>query len=163
MATSSRPYQAQSGAVVIGTKELEKLRKKFADVAADLTRDTELVEAMGHQQATSAVRRIRETKRSPAGRRWAPWSRGYAKTREPRHSLLVNTGHLADTMTYEVLSPSQVLVGSPMNYAGAHLHGVPKRNLPARPFLDTEPGFADSRDRQELRDILRAFWEEHGL
>lgn len=156
---SSKPYQADSSGIVIGMHELERLRKKFADVGDLLTTDTELASAIGQQQVDSARNRIRYTKRSPSGKRWASWSKSYAKTREPRHSLLVGEGLMADSLTFDVPSPLEVRVGSPLPYFGAHLYGVPARKLPARPALDTQPGFADPTDRREIRELLRDIWK----
>lgn len=163
---ADRPYQADSSGVVIGMHELEALRKRFAEVAEQLTNDTDLADAVGDQQANSARRRISETKRSPAGKRWAPWSKSYAKTRTGKHSLLVSSGDLRDSITHEIQSNTEVAVGSNLVYARVHLRGSApgaKPRIPARPYLDTEPGFADPRDRAELREVLREFWVEKGI
>lgn len=152
------PRQQQTGAVVIGLHELERLRKRFGDLREQMQDTTELVEAIGNQQAESARRRIANTKRDPSGKRWKAWSRAYAKTRKAHHSTLVSTGTLRDSITYRPISPSEVQVGSTLNYAGVHLRGSPARKIPQRAYLDTEPGFADSHDRAELRDIIREFW-----
>lgn len=158
--TTTTPRQSEGGAVVIGLHEMVRLRQRFMDLAHAMGETTDLVDAIGDQQANSAKRRIRETKRAPDGRRWKPWSERYAKTRDARHSLLVNEGHLADSITHEVVNPGEVLVGSNLAYAGVHLFGSQKKNIPARPYLDTNGGFADPSDRRELREVIRAFWEE---
>lgn len=146
--------QADQGAVVIGKHEFERLIARVADASHG---DVEpLLDAIGQQQEDSARRRITETKTSPDGEVWAPWSPRYAATRGPQHSLLRGTGALADSMTHEVNeSDKSVSVGSNLVYAGAHLFGSVR--LPQRAYLDTEGGFADSHDRAELRDIVRAF------
>lgn len=158
MATGDRPYQSQSEGIVIGMHELERLRKKFADVADQLTGDTELASRIGQQQVDAARNRIRYTKRAPNGKRWEPWSEKYRATREGRHSLLVNEGKMADELDYDVPNPLEVHVGSPVPYFRAHLFGNRARGLPARPALDNQPGFADPSDRREIRDILRDIW-----
>ena len=147
--------QRDTRGVVIGVQELEKLRARFAHMRGALSSSVWLAEKIGDQQEQSARRRIRETKTSPSGKRWDPWSKKYAKTRKPSQSLLVSSGDLADSITHVVRSPSEVEVGSNLDYAAAHLYGT--ESLPARPYLDTEPGFADSHDREELRDIVREF------
>jgi len=148
--------QQDTGAVVVGVQELEKLRKRFEGLSENLRGDPWLVEQIGEQQANSARKRIQETKREPAGKKWKPWSERYRKTvKNPNHSLLLKTGALRDSITYEVNSPAEVVVGSSLEYAGAHLYGTD--NMPARPFLDTEPGFSDPSDRRELRDLVREF------
>jgi phage virion morphogenesis protein len=151
-------YQGGGGAVVIGLHEMERLRKRFADLAHAMGDTTALADAIGDQQEQSARRRIRETKRAPNGKRWKAWSRSYAKTRGPQHSLLVGEGDLADSITHTVVSPLEVQVGSNLAYAGVHLFGSKK--MPQRAFLDTEPGFADQSDRRELREVIRDFWEQ---
>jgi phage virion morphogenesis protein len=160
----ARPYQDSSSAIVIGMKELERLQSNVRDLARALPpNSTLLADRIGQQQEDSARRRIRETKRSPAGKKWKPWSKPYAKTRGPQHSLLVGEGHLADSMTHVVLSPEQVAVGSNLNYASAMLFGVPSMSIPAREYLDTGGGFADPHDRAEIRDILRDLWNREVL
>jgi len=158
--TTSVARQAEQGAVVIGLHEMERLRKRFGDLERAMNDTTALVEAIGEQQVNSAKRRIGETKRSPSGKPWKPWSESYRKTREPQHSLLVNEGHLLSSLTYEPVSPGEVLVGSPLEYAGVHLFGSKDGRTPARPYLDTTGGFADSADRRELRDVIRDFWKQ---
>ncbi len=163
---ADRPYQAESRGVVIGMHELAALRKRFAEVSEQLTGDADLADAIGDQQESSARRRISQTSRSPAGKAWAPWSERYKKTRRPQHRLLVSSGKLRDSIEHNVLSNLEVEVGSNLGYARVHLYGSApgqKPKIPARPYLDTEPGFADPRDRAELRDILRAFWVEKGI
>ena len=148
--------QSTTKAIVIGVRELEALRARVAEAA-----DTDLhdvLDAIGQQQEDSARRRILETKTSPDGKRWAVWSRSYAKTRKSQHSLLRNEGHLADSMDHQVdVSAKAVEVGSNRIYAATHLYGDEGRRIPARPYLDTDGGFADSHDRDEIRDIVREF------
>jgi phage virion morphogenesis protein len=160
----ARPYQKDTPGIVIGMHELETLRKRFSDLQYVLGANTDLADAIGEQQAASAKRRIMDTKRDPAGRRWKPWSERYAKTRETQHSLLMSTGALHDSITHQVVDAAQVRVGSNLVYAGVHLFGSSgKQKIPARPYLDTAPGFADSRDRAEIRDVLRYFFKREGL
>lgn len=158
--------QQSTAQIVIGTRQLEQLIARVA--AASDTELYPLLDAIGQQQEDSARRRIRETKRAPDGTRWEPWSEDYAKTRGPQHSLLVGEGNLADTLSHEVGSEKDVYVGSSMVYAGRHLHGDfsfmgPVRGggrIPARPYLDTDGGFADPSDREEIRDLVREFMGE---
>jgi phage virion morphogenesis protein len=155
--------QAQTRGIVIGKHELERL---IATVQAATAADTHaMLDAIGQQQEDAARRRIYETKSSPDGERWPAWSRAYAETRGAQHSLLLGEGELAESMTHEVLSRDAVEIGSPMVYAGVHLYGAEYSRvrdrahvrIKARPYLDTEPGFGDAHDRQEIRDITREF------
>ena len=145
--------------IVIGMHELVRLRQRFEKVEDLLTKDDELASRIGQQQVESARYRILDTKVDPKGVRWQAWSERYRKAgRKKNTSLMVRTGAMADSMDYNVINPGAVEVGSPLPYFGAHLYGVPSRNLPQRAALDTEPGFADSSDRREIREILRDIW-----
>ena len=147
--------QASTRSIVIGTRELEQFAARVAASSADDMHD--LLDAIGQQQEDSARRRIGETKTAPDGSRWAPWSAGYAKTRKAGKSLLRDDGPLMDSLTHTVDGRDAVLIGSNMVYAATHLYGDDSRKIPARPYLDPEPGFADSRDREEIRDLVRDF------
>lgn len=149
------PAQRETRGIVIGIRELERLREKFAHLEEALKQSPELADAIGEQQVASAKRRIRQTKKSPEGKPWKPWSQKYAKTRKRQHSLLIATGSLRDSITHNVLSPGEVEVGSNLDYARVHLMG--SEDVPARPYLDTEGGFGDPHDRAEIREILRDF------
>lgn len=142
-----------SGHIEISTEQFDRLVARVRRASHANLRP--LLDAVGQQQEDAARKRITRTKRTPGGTRWKAWSRDYARTRGPQHSLLRDTGELADRMTHvEDVSAASVEVGSPMEYAGAHLFG--KR---ARPYLDTDGGFADPHDRAELLDLLEMFIE----
>lgn len=147
--------QADSSSVVIQMGEFERLISKVRAASdADLF---PLLDAIGQQQEDAARKRIRDTKQGPDGQRWSPWSPAYSLTRGPQHSLLVGEGNLADSMDHQV-DGKTVVVGSNLVYAGRHLHGDEgEGGIPARPYLDTDGGFADPSDRRELRDIVRDF------
>lgn len=151
--------QSSVRSIVIGVHELNKLAAKVA-----ASQDGELralLDAIGQQQEDSARRRITETKTAPDGTRWPAWSKSYAETRKAGKSLLRDEGHLADSLTHVVDGNDAVEVGSNMVYAARHLYGdaQPLRGakMPQRAYLDTEPGFSDSRDRAEIRDLMRDF------
>lgn len=155
-------YQTQTGTIVIGTRELERLAQRIKS-AADTDLE-EFLDAVGQTIEDAARRRITDTKQAPDGTRWKPWSQRYAATRGPQHSLLRNEGHLADSMDH-IVDGTTVFVGSNLVYAGRMLFGDdgfvgPVRGggrIPARPYLDTDGGFADARDRDALRELSREF------
>jgi len=157
-------YQAQSGTVVIGTQELARLAARIR--SASETDLFDFLDAVGQTLEDSARKRITQTKQAPDGKRWTPWSESYAETRGSQHSLLRDEGHLGDSMDHTVDGSAKVVfVGSNLVYAGRMLFGDdgfmgPVRGggrIPARPYLDTEGGFADPLDRDELRDLAREF------
>ena len=153
------------GSIVIGVNEIEILRRKMlAASQADLEN---VLGEIGQTLEDSARRRIAETKKSPEGKRWAPWSPAYAETRSAQHSLLRSTGNLLDSLTHQVdTSALEVEVGSNMVYAARHLFGDPLGTIRgggrivARPYLDTSGEIQDSHDRQEIREIVRDFMRE---
>jgi phage gpG-like protein len=140
--------------ISIGINEIERLARHVR--AAANTDLFELLDNIGQQQEDAARRRISETKRTPDGKRWEPWSERYAKTRKSQHSLLRDSGALLDSFTHQVQEDA-VAVGSNMKYAGPLFMGTDDGKLAARPPLDFDGGFADSHDRAELRDIARDF------
>ncbi len=157
--------QEGTGAVVIGIREFQELMAKVGRAVTDSTDVYKLLDNIGQQQEDAAKRRIYETKRGPDGKRWAPWSESYAETRKGGQTLLRNKGHLGDSIDHVVDAPRAVEIGSNLEYANAHLFGVTytrmrdraEITIPARPFLDTDGGFADSSDRDEIRDFVREF------
>lgn len=143
-----------SASIVIGSRELERLMKSLEQPSARLE---QLLDAIGQQQEDSARYRISQTKRGPDGARWAPWSKRYAKTRGAGHSLLRDQGHLMDSLTHNVLGTHAVEIGSNMHYAGYLQEGT--EDMPARPFLNVD-GIEDPTDRQEIREIVRAWFND---
>ena len=149
-----------TASIVIGSRELERLIKALEEPGERVDR---LLDAIGQQQEDSARYRISQTKRAPDGKRWAPWSPRYAATRGPGHSLLRDTGALYDSLTHNVLGRHAVEIGSNMHYAGHLQEGTKKPDggvlMPARPFLNGEDGIEDSSDRQEIRELVRAWFD----
>ena len=139
--------------IVIGHNQLARLARHVTEAAeADLY---PMLDAIGQTIEDNARRRIFESKREPNGKRWKPWSERYAKTRKSHHSLLQDTGALADSLTHTV-DGKEVVVGSNLVYAATHQWGDEERKIPARPYLSGE-GFEDESEREELRDVLREF------
>lgn len=111
-------------------------------------RTRELGEAVGAVVESQTRRRISEEKTAPDGTPWAPWSSEYAKERSRRGggSLLERSGALVDSIAFEV-SGDEVIVGSPLEYAGAHQDGTDA--IPARPYL----GLSDANVDEVVRVI----------
>lgn len=83
-----------------------------------------------------------QTKRSPSGDRWKPWSEEYAATRPPGASLLIDDGDLMRSIEARVANDT-IQIGSTVDYAGA----VQAR----RPFFGIGP-----EDETELMDMLES-------
>ena len=141
--------------IVIGHRQFDALVSHVRTRAADVDVH-QLLDELGQTVEDAARRRILDEKRAPDGRRWAPWSERYARTRGPQHSLLRgNTGYLADSLDHQV-DGDTVIVGSNLVYAASHQFGDEDRRIPARPFI-SDSAFEDETEREELRDVLRAF------
>lgn len=146
--------------------ELDGLFAVF--IRAQSTSVDPLLDAIGQQQEDSARRRIAETKVSPSGTPWAPWSAKYAATRGSQHSLLRGEGDLEDSLGHKVVGKlgmfgfagAAVDVGSNLEYAMVMLYGSQANNTPARPYLDTDGNWADPRDKAEVGDIIVDFLAE---
>lgn len=117
-------------------------------------------ERFGKQVKTSGLRalarvvkgqtleRIEQTKTTPDGQRWRPWSPIYAATRSRSNSLLVDTRALLRSLT-SISSGEGLLVGSPQPYA-PHVQRV-------RPFLGLS-----KRNHAELQGTLDD-WAKHKM
>lgn len=147
-----------AGTIEITLDQLDRLTRR-AEIAsrADLS---DLLGEVGQQQEASARKRISDTKRTPAGERWDPWSKRYAQTRANRHGLLIDEGDLRDRMTYAVDGSHAVRVGSPMVYAATHLFGSADGRTPARAYLDTSGEFEDAEDRIAIVEIVEHWLED---
>lgn len=97
-----------------------------------------LLEGIGAEVESQTRRRIQVDKHGPAGEPWPEWSAAYAETRHSGQSLLQGAGHLLDSIGYQVMDDSSVLVGSPLVYAASHQFGDPDRGIEARPYLGLE-------------------------
>lgn len=129
---------------------LDSVRERIAALAAgDLH---QLLDTVGSEVASQTVLRITQTKSSPAGTPWRPWSARYARTRHAGHSLLEDTGRLVDSIQH-LVDGAAVVVGSNMVYAAAHQYGTPR--IPARPYL----GLSD-RDREEIETLAARYLAE---
>ena len=107
-----------------------------------------LLRVFGAEVETQTKDRIQTKKRSPGGIPWVPWSPAYAATRHGGHSLLINRGHLQNSVAWR-LAGDTVRIGSPLQYAAKHQFG---EGVPRRPWLDVE--LADPDDRDRLETIL---------
>ena len=108
-----------------------------------------LLQTMGAAVESQTKRRVQSEKRAPDGTRWKPWSPAYARTRHAGHSLLINRGHLQNSIRWALMGPDEVTIGTHLEYGPRHQFGI---GVPARPFLD--PEFVHDGNRRELELIL---------
>lgn len=95
--------------------KLDKAIKGLDRFADDVRREgLKRLAAMVKQQTRERF----ETKKGPDRKRWSKWSKSYAKTRSPRHSVLVATGLLRRTISVRSSSKG-IRISSPRTYAAA--------------------------------------------
>lgn len=125
-----------STALHIDTRDLDRLNRRLADFGRLDTR--RLMHAVGAEVETQTRRRIADEKTAPDGTPWAPWSPGYADTRDAGDSLLQDEGHLLDSIhAFVYLDGQGVEVGSNLVDAAIHQWGGEPvgSHIPARPYL----------------------------
>jgi len=105
----------------------------------------------------SSTRGRFDTKVSPDGDAWEPWSERYDETRNHgAHSLLVEGGWLRDSIQ-SYATGTEARVGSNLVYAAIHQFGGEpvESNIPARPYLGIS-----SEDEADLHDLVGSYVEE---
>jgi phage virion morphogenesis protein len=135
-----------SAGVLVDLRALERIQKAVSRMAgAPLD---ELKQGLGAELESQTKRRIEFEKESPEGIAWPDWSDTHAATRHGGHSLLQGEGDLLESVQFDIQG-DQILVGSPMIYAGTMQHGaaqgafgrtsrngpIPWGDIPAREYL----------------------------
>lgn len=133
--------------------QLELTLQGMEEAVAALTRlastDLEdLANNIGQILRDGTQARIAEEKRAPDGAAWAPWSPRHARTREARHSLLVQDNFLQVSID-NYTTGTTVRVGTNLVYGAIHQFGGTITNgfgrgisitIPARPYLGLSDG-----------------------
>ena len=106
--------------------------------------------------ATVLARNTRLAWKEP-GRRPLPWADLAASTIKSKgnDTILVDTGHLKDSITIGEVTDKQATVGSDAKYAPYHQFGT-KRGLQARPFV---PADADGKLTEQAEKEIAAAME----
>lgn len=137
---------------VSGGPALTRLERKIRDIAG--IRLDDLLDSLGTLIEDQTKIRIADTKKSPRGRDWPPWSKKYERTRHSGHSRLRDEGHLLESIQHIVSLSGGVgtlQVGSNVKYAAAHQFGL---GVPMRRFLGLS--LSDKREVEtELRDWMK--------
>ncbi len=93
-----------------------------------------LLDVLGGEVESQTRRRISEEKVDPEGKAWPDWSVDYAARRPAKGGKLELSGHLRDSLTYEV-GDAAVTVGSNLVYAAVHNEGDDNMGIPERRYL----------------------------
>ena len=126
----------------------EKVQAALESLQARLSDLTPAFRDIGEAMLNSTRERF-NTQTAPDGTPWKPLSPKYQQKKERnKDKILTLYGHLRGTLNYRV-GPNEARIGTPLSYGGDHQFGLPRKRIPARPFL----GLSKS-DEQELLDIL---------
>lgn len=118
-----------------------------------------LMDAIGFAVENQTRDRIANDKRTPAGKPWAPWSPGYARTRNSGQSLLQSEGDLLDTLTYVVdTDGAGVEIGSNRPYAAIQQFGGKSGMPPGPAAIPARPYLGLSEENKDDIRSLAAHW-----
>lgn len=110
----------------VDTHEIDRLILRVKGLRFQLQNPAGLMRTVAQGVETQTRHRIHNEKTAPDGRRWRPWSKAYAKTRGPQHSLLIDTRKMVDGIDSRSGSRTAEIF-SKRPYAGKHQR--------ERPFL----------------------------
>lgn len=119
---------------LVDASELRALASKLRSVVDRYHNPDRLLESIGALLADRARTRITQTKTDPDGVPWAPWSAGYARTRQPRHSLLRDSDAMLKSIQH-METDDTVAIFADTIYAGVQNSGESERNIPERRFI----------------------------
>ena len=144
--------------IIDGIEGLEEAARRIRDFGQPRLLH-ELLDGVGALVASQTQERIASEKRGPDGTAWQPWAERTAARRHAGQSLLVQEGHLRDSI-HHVVTDNEVRVGSDMIYAAIHQFGGRAgrghaAEIPARPYL----GLSDD-NRDDVRAAVEAFIAE---
>ena len=111
------------------SKELKELHKRLGSLE-------ELMDAIGEKLLDSTHERM-SREEDPEGNRWQELSPNYAAAKKALYGdklMLQITENLFSTLVWQSGSDF-VQVGSPLIYSGTQQHGLPDKNVEARPYL----------------------------
>jgi hypothetical protein len=114
---------------------IQRLRLHLTQLRTLIQRPRGITQTVAEGVKAQTLDRLHNTKTDPSGRRWAPWSRAYARTRNPGagHSLLKDTWAMADGVkASSTPTTSKVTVPAPAAY---HDSDEPRSRLPQRKIL----------------------------
>ena len=127
--------------------------KKLSALLAKLKDTGPALQEIGQKAVESTQRRIRDTKISPDGSQFAPWSYATALARQKdgtsNRGILFKTGNLLNSITFQVTG-NQVTIGADQSAPYARFLQEGTMKMPARPFV----GFS-TEDLNMIRQVLR--------
>lgn len=131
--------------ITVDVEPIQRMRLRLTGLREQLLRPAGITRVLAQGVEKQTEHRVHNTKTAPDGKRWSPWSRRYARTRNAAagHSLLKDTWEMIDGIRHGS-TPHTARVTLP-HPAGYHQTGT--RKMPARPPLGL--------DAQNVTDIER--------
>ena len=143
---------------------LNKIDARIKDLSDPDLRD--LLHNIGAEVEAQTKRRIAVDKKAPDGSEWDEWSEGYVATKHGpkgsphdahpgqrrkagKHTMLELTGHLRDSIQFQVDGSDAVIIGSNLKYAN--------RMNEQRKFL----GLSDE-NKEDIEDLVKNFFDVRG-
>ena len=136
-------------AVDVSLNQLDKMLGRLDTLSAQARDPKELLDTLASLLEAQTKRRISDEKTAPDGMPWHEWSKEYAETRKPQHSLLIDTQSALDDIAGSVDGNSAV-VGSSLEYMVYHQDSEKYQNT--RPFL----GLSED-NASEILDVVEAW------
>ena len=129
--------------ITVDVDPIQRLRLGLTGLRFQLLRPAGITQGVARGVEAQTVDRIHNTKTAPDGRKWAPWSRAYARTRNAGsgHSLLKDTWDMVGGVgSSSTTHTATVKVPAP---AGYHDSDEPRTRLPQRKILGLSRQNAD--------------------
>lgn len=120
--------------ISIDVTRIERMFLRLRGLRTQIERPAGIMKTVAEGVEFQTRARIHLEKTDPSGKKWAPWSLRYARTRDgARHSLLKDTWDMVDEDMHSRSDARSAVVYNTAPYAGFLQTGT--RRMPARPFL----------------------------
>lgn len=116
------------------TREIDRLALRLRGLTAMVRAPAGIAHDVAAGVAEQTRYRLEVEKTSPDGRFFQQWSRAYARTRLPKHSILIGEHDLVDSIDSSSTARTATIF-SDVVYAGVHQDGYAPSAIPARPYL----------------------------
>jgi len=141
---------------------IQKLEKLVAELPQRLHYTAQLALERASLDGISKLSELFKTEGRSLGVSWASLKEKTLKAKLKKgysEKILHRTTTLAQSFSYEV-SDLQAVIGTPVKYAIYHEYGAPRRNIPARPFMEPVANYLYERGLKKALDS--AFKEVFG-
>ncbi len=136
--------------------DFHEIQKALDGIRSRVTNPRPMLNQIGQVIVEDIKRSITQTKASPDGTKWQPWSPSTLKARTKKGNaakgLLWDSGKLVGSINYQIIGSHNTLqIGSNVYYAEYLNDGT--EHMPARPFLGIS-----SRAQQDINEVIRLYF-----